>query len=218
MRVLIVGGGKLGYYLAKTLLEQGNIVTLIEKDRRECEYLANDLDIPVHCGDGTMLEVLSGAGAGKCDTFIAVTDRDELNLISCELAKKQFNVPKVVARSNNPKNIDIMKKLGVDYAVSPTKLIAQVIEHEIDGAQVRFISDISSSDVTISEYTIPKNWSRSGIMVKDLNLPDECVLVYGMRNKELMIIRGNTELMAGDDILALTVGGSSKLLKHIFEL
>ncbi|MBQ2774747.1 MAG: TrkA family potassium uptake protein [Clostridia bacterium] len=218
MRVLIVGGGKLGFNLARTLLEEGKEVRIIEIDRARCEELANELDIPIYCGDGTEVEALADAGISLCDTFIATTSRDECNLIACELAKSPFNVKKTVARVNNPKNISIMRKLGVDFTVSSTVLMAGVIEHEIDGAQVRFITDINNSDVVISEYTIPADWDKSGTTVMNLNLPENCLLVYVMREKEMMIPRGNTALYAGDEFIALTVGNASKKLRKIFDI
>mgnify|MGYP002231957935 CR=1 FL=1 len=91
-----------------------------------------------------MVETLARGGAGKCDTLIAVTGKDEDNLIACELAKQQFNVPQTVARVNNPKNMDIMKKLGVDITMSPTRIIAGMIEHEVEGAAVRLVADINT--------------------------------------------------------------------------
>lgn len=218
MRVLIVGAGKLGFNLARTLLEEGKEVRIIEIDRTRCEELANELDIPIYCGDGTEVEALADAGISQCDTVIVTTSRDECNLIACELAKNPFNIKKTVARVNNPKNISIMKKLGVDFTVSSTVLMAGVIEHEIDGAQVRFITDISNSKAVISEYTVPDDWSRSGTDVASLKLPENCLLVYVMREKEMMIPRGNTALYAGDEIIALTVGSASRKIKKIFEI
>ena len=213
-KILIVGGGNLGYFLSQALMEDGYSVSLIEKEKEYCRRVANLLDIPVICGDGT----LARGGAGKCDTLIAVTGKDEDNLIACELAKQQFNVPQTVARVNNPKNMDIMKKLGVDITMSPTRIIAGMIEHEVEGAAVRLVADINNSDASINEYKLPEHWSRSGATVQSLNLPEDCVLIYLMRDSLITIPRGNTALMEGDEIVALTVGNTAKTLKKIFEL
>ena len=218
MRILIVGGGKLGFNLARTLIEEGKEVRIVDSDRTKCEYLASELDIPIYCGDGTEVETLAHAGIGQCETVIATTSRDECNLIVCELAKNPFNVKKTVARVNNPKNITIMKKLGVDFTVSATVLMAGVIEHEIDGAQVRFITDINNSDVVISEYTVPEDWRNSGTTVAALGLPESCLLAYVMHEKEMTIPRGSTQIFAGDEVIALTVGNDSKKLRKIFEI
>ncbi len=218
MKVFIVGGGKVGFYLAKTLLEEGNEVRLVEIRRESCERISSELDIPVYCGDGTTVEVLSAAGIGSCDVFVSVTGSDECNLISCQLAKKQFGVKKTVARVCNPKNAEILKRLGVDIAVSSTQIISNIINYEIDGAQIRFITDINNNDVVISDYRIPENWSKSGTMIKDLAIPDGCVMIYLIRSKNMLIPRGNTVLMENDEIIALTVGSSSKELKKLLEI
>ena len=217
-KILIVGGGNLGYFLSQALMEDGYSVSLIEKEKEYCRRVANLLDIPVICGDGTLGETLARGGAGTCDTLIAETGKDEDNLIACELAKQQFNVPQTVARVNNPKNMDIMKKLGVDITMSPTRIIAGMIEHEVEGAAVRLVADINNSDASINEYKLPEHWSRSGATVQSLNLPEDCVLIYLMRDSLITIPRGNTALMEGDEIVALTVGNTAKTLKKIFEL
>ena len=135
----------------------------------------------------------------------------------CELAKNPFNVKKTVARVNNPKNIYIMKKLGVDFTVSSTSLMARIIEHEIDGAQVRFMTDINNSDIVIGEYRVPANWSKSGTEVMHLDMPKDCLLAYVVRGNTKMIPNGNTKLYSGDEIIAFTVGDSSKKLRRIFD-
>lgn len=217
MRVLIVGGGKLGFNLARTLIEEGKEVVIVEIDRSECELLATELDIPILCGDATEVETLAAAGISHCDAVIATTSRDEYNLIVCELAKNPFNVKKTVARVNNPKNIYMMKKLGVDFTVSSTSLMARIIEHEIDGAQVRFMTDINNSDIVIGEYRVPANWSKSGTEIMHLGIPKDCLLAYVVRGNTKMIPNGNTKLYSGDEVIAFTVGDSSKKLRRIFD-
>ena len=111
-----------------------------------------------------------------------------------------------------------MKRLGVDIVLDTTQVITGLIEHEIDGSNVKFIADISNSNALISEYRIPESWSKSGKKVMELDVPSECVLIYVIRSGTLMIPRGSTVLMAGDEVTALTVGRSAKELKKLFEL
>ncbi len=218
MRVILIGASQLGYFLAKNLLEVGHDVRIIDASRESCERMANAFDIPVFFGDGTQVETLAQAGAGKSDVLIAVTNRDEDNLIACEIGKKQFGIRRTISKSNNHKNIMLMKRLGVDVVLDTTRLITELIEHEIDGSQVKFIADISDSDALIGEYKIPNRWSRSGTRVMDLEIPPECVFIYVMRGGMFMIPRGNTLLMAGDEVVALTVGSATRKLKRIFEI
>jgi len=218
MNVIVVGAGKLGYFLVKSLVENGYKVKVIENDIEKCEKIASALDIQVICSDGTRVETLAAAGCGKCDIFIAVTNRDEDNLIACEIAKKQFKVPRTISKSNNPKNISLMKRLGIDTVIDTTQIITTLLEHEIDGSQVQFVADIGSSEAIISEYKIPLSWKFSGKRVSELAIPNDCVLVYLKRNGIFMIPRGHSILMAGDEIIALTVGKAAKQLRQLFSI
>lgn len=218
MKILIVGAGKLGYYLAKNLLESGHKVLIIEEKKAVCEKTADSLNIQVLRGDGTRIETLSQAKAASFDAFVAVTGRDQNNLIACEIAKKQFGIKKVVSRSKNPKNIQLMKKLGIDIAVNTTQIITDLIEHEIDGEAVKVIRNIRDSSAVICEYNLPDSWSLSGSTVSEIGIPEGCVLLYALRKGELLLLRGNTVLLSGDEVVALAVGNASKALKKLFEI
>lgn len=132
MNIVIAGGGKVGYYLAKTLLSYKHTIMVIEQQKVLCEKIADDLNISVLTGDATDVDVLSTAITDQTSIFVAVTGQDEENLIACQLAKNNFGVKKTIARVNNPKNIKVFEKLGVDTAVSSTSIIAELIEQEID--------------------------------------------------------------------------------------
>ena len=218
MRILIIGAGQHGYYLAKHLKEAGHDIRVIDRNEQNCARLANAVDVRVFFGDGTRVETLALAGAGKCDVMIAVTNHDENNLIACEIGKKQFGIRRTISKINNTKNISLMKRLGVDLVLDSTQIISQLIEREIDNSDVKLIADISNSDAIISEYTIPSSWSHAGKRVMDLKIPENCVLIYIIRSGSLLIPRGNTLLMPGDDVVALAVGAAGKALKKLFEL
>lgn len=218
MNIIIMGAGKLGYHLAKTLLDNGHKVTIIEKDKAKCERTSNSLDMHVFCADASRIEALAAVSAGKCDVFIATTKKDEDNLVACEIAKKQFKVNKTIAKSNHHSNISLMKRLGIDIVLDDVQNITQLIEHEIESSNIQLVADIGNSKAVINEYQIPFEWSLSGKKVMELEIPEECVLVYLKRNGVFMIPRGNTIIMGGDEIIALTVGSASKKLKKLFEL
>lgn len=127
MRIVIVGGGKVGYYLMKSLFEDGNNVSLIEVQRSLCEKIAEEFNDVVIWGDGTSLEVLCDAGIEQADVVVAATGKDEENLTICQIAKINFKVKKTISRINNPKNIQIFEALGVDKTVCSTEVIANLI-------------------------------------------------------------------------------------------
>jgi trk system potassium uptake protein len=129
--VIVVGGGKVGYYLARDLLDRGEEVTLIEKDGSRAEWLASQLGSIVMKGDGDEMAFLTTTGMERADVVIAATGDDEDNLIALQLAKKRFNVPLTVARVNNPANVEIFKMLGVDEAISATDLLLSAMEQKL---------------------------------------------------------------------------------------
>src|SRR3989339_1881163 len=131
MKIIIIGGGKIGYYLAKTLIPFKHDITLIEEQKELCIKVANELNINVLSGDGTNIEILTEAKASEANVFIAVSGKDEVNLIACQLAKRNFGVKRTISRVNNPKNISVFETLGVDFAVSSTSIIADLIEQEV---------------------------------------------------------------------------------------
>jgi trk system potassium uptake protein TrkA len=128
---IVIGGGKVGYYLARDLLERGEEVLLLEKDAARSEWLSSQLGSVVLTGDGDEMSFLSTTGMERADVVLAVTGDDEDNLIALQLAKKRFNVKRTIARVNNPANVRIFKILGVDEAISATELLLSAMEEEI---------------------------------------------------------------------------------------
>ena len=126
MKVIVVGGGKIGFYLTQTLLEHGHEPVLIEKDPDVCLRVANSLDLPVIQGDGTVLETLENAGIRDCDALIGVSGQDESNLVACQLAKRYFGVERTVARVNNPKKPVGHETAGSGYPRSAVPIVSPV--------------------------------------------------------------------------------------------
>ncbi|MEA5012640.1 MAG: TrkA family potassium uptake protein [Angelakisella sp.] len=203
MKVLIVGAGKVGYYLSKTLMEHGHTPVLIETDRDLCRHAADELGIKVICGDGSTIDALESAGAGSDMGFVSVTGSDETNLVACQLAKKVFGIGRTVARVNNPKNLPVMRRLGVDIPISSTDNIARLIEREVDSAAIRQVMSLNRGQATISEIHLPKNYEYDGMRLSEIRLPEECVVISITRSGELIIPRGKTCLYSGDLILVL---------------
>ncbi len=203
MKIVIVGGGKVGYYLAKTLIEHRYNPIIIEKGKETAKFLANDLDIPIVCGDGTSIDILEQAGTLNADALISVTGYDEDNLISCQLAKKLYNVQKTIARVNNPKNGDVMRQLGIDITISSTDNIARLLEREVDTANIRQLVSINHGEASISEFKLPKFYKLHGKKLSELKLPKMCVIVSINRSGVTIIPRGDTQLFSGDMVMIM---------------
>ncbi len=220
MYIIIVGGGKVGYYLAKTLAQLKYRITVFETNRDLCMNIVNatsDLGVNVINGDGTNMNFLKDADIESADALIAVTGRDQDNLIVCQIAKKEFNTKKTIARVNNPKNIKIFEKLGVDSAVSSTATIVDIIEREV------FISDLKSvmtiGNLIVNEIKLKPGFHSINKQVKDLELPKDCILISIIRDSNVMIPNGSSVLMPGDEIIAVSKKGDEvKLEKALGKL
>lgn len=218
MKVTIIGGGKVGYYLIKTLLEHGHEPTIIEMDKRTCSCIADELDIPVICGDGTSLEVLEEANVADTDAILAVSGQDENNLVACQLGKKIFNVSKTVARVNNPKNAEVMVKLGIDNVISSTDRIAELLEREVDTSKIKQVVTLHHGIGAINEINLPQNYKYNGLKLVDLDLPDTINIISIERDKKLIIPRGFTELHSLDTLLVISTDIAKGKLKSIFKI
>lgn len=201
MKVIVVGGGKVGFYLASTLKEHGHTPVVIEKRRDRCQFIADQLDLPIICGDGSSIDALEDAGARDAEAVMGVTGRDEDNLIICQLAKLHFHAKRTVARVNNPKNTAAMKQLGVDIPVSSTDALARILEREIETAAIRQLLRFNRGESSLVEYQLPDNYAQSGITLKDIPLPEESIVVTITRDGNMIIPRGNATLLSGDRIM-----------------
>ena len=203
MNIIVIGGGKVGFYLCKTLIEHGHQPLIIEKKKQTCEYLSNQLDISAINADGSTIEALTSANASKADSVIAVTGQDQDNLISCQLAKKIFHVPKTVARVNNPKNAEVMKKLGVDIPISSTDNIARLLEREVDTARIKSLLSLNRGEASLCELMIPDDYVLSGKRLFELDIPEDAVIAAIFRQDKLIIPRGNAQIISGDKVLVI---------------
>lgn len=204
MKSIIVGGGKIGYNLFKTLKERGHQVTLIERDKDKCLRVSEDINTEVIWGDGTNLEVLKDAGIEEADIIAAVTGTDEENLVICQIAKMTFNTKKTIARVNNPKNTTIFKTLGIDNTVCSTAVIANLIEYELDHEDYRIVNTFERGSMVLAEIVINKSSLWCGKVIKDLTLPEECVFVSVLRGEKVIYPKGDTLLLCDDKVLIVT--------------
>ena len=154
MYVLVAGGGKIGYYLARSLLNDGHEVLIIERDRRRADSIAEDLGSVVLRGDACEASTLAEAGAARADVVVAATGDDEDNLVICQLAQRKFNAGRTVARINNPKNRRIFNLLGLDVAVSATELILTQIQQQLPGHSLVHLIKLRAQDLELIEATL----------------------------------------------------------------
>ncbi|MCI9272545.1 MAG: TrkA family potassium uptake protein [Clostridiales bacterium] len=217
MKIVIVGGGKLGYHLARNMLDRDYTVILIERDKLRCLHIANELDAEVINGDGTEIEVLARAGAGRADYFIAVTGNDQDNLVASQLAKKKFLVNKVIARANNPRNLEALRRLGADNAVSSTEIITRMIEQQVESVGMHLLASLNKGKASICTFIIPERSSLNNMALKDVPMPKSSLIISLVRGERLIIPQGNTIMFSGDEIVAVCDGNSQKELVKLFK-
>ena len=214
MYIIIVGGGSVGYYLCKALLGEGHEVLMMEKDAAKCERFEDELGSVCLRGDGCEVATLAEAGASRADVFIAATNEDEDNLVACQVAKHKFEVPRTIARVNNPKNQSIFKKLGIDCVISVTNLILEHIEEEIPTHPLIHLLTVEEERTEIVEIRIPEGSTAVGKPVKELSLPPDSILGLVIRNgQKPQVPTGDTVLQANDRIIALTSTDNEEALR-----
>jgi len=212
MYIVIVGAGKVGYFLAKHLSADKHTVALVEKDKALCSQLIEELEVLIINGDGCDPRYLEEAGANRADVVAAVTGDDEDNLIICQLAKERFSVRRTVARVNDPKNERLFTELGVDVPIDATAILAKIIEEEVSFSDFVSLLSFKRGKLSLVRVDLPKDSPVINKQVKDIVLPKDSVLVSIIRGQEVIVPKGDTVLKVGDDIVALTLIENEKKL------
>jgi len=203
--VLIVGGGKVGTYLAKILIADGYAVTILEGAPDDYLKLEQELHAGILIkGDPTDPQALIAAGIKKVNVVAAVTRFDEMNLVIASLAKFEFRVKRTVARVNIPKNAWLFtREMGVDVMVNQADLMAHLIAREMTVGDMMTMLKLRTGEYSLVEHIVTSGSAASGKAIKDLHLPQECVLSAIIRDNKLVIPRGNIVLHPGDEVLTV---------------
>lgn len=202
MRAIVIGGGKVGGYLGRELRKEGHTVTVVELNTTKAQRLADASSALVIIGDGTDVEALNKADAARADWVVAVTGKDEDNLVACQLAKT-LGAKQVIARLNDPTNAPTFAALGVPV-VAVTDMIVQVISREVqlEVERLERVTLLARGELSLVEVDIPDDAPVRP--VSEAALPPKTVLVALLREDEVLIPHGGTELRPGDRVLAVT--------------
>jgi trk system potassium uptake protein TrkA len=201
--VLVIGGGKVGYYLTKELIENGHEVVLMEKDHARAEQIADEIGSIVIANDGCEGKYLGEAGCARADIVAAVTGDDEDNLVICQMAKHHFSVPRTIARVNNPKNEALFRHLGVDEIVSPTRMILGSIEQDIPVHELLHLATLGEGELELIEAHLQPGSPAIGRAIRDLEIPDGCSLFAVIRNGVAAPLTPEMTLADGDKVIAI---------------
>lgn len=204
MKVLIVGGGKAVYFLCRTFLAKGHEVTVINRSRDECVEMSRRLKVTVIHGDGSDPSILEEAGARGADVALALTPKDQDNLVVCQLAAREYGVPQTVALVSDPDNEDIFRKLGVG-TFSTTRTLASLIEQRTALDEITNLIPAAEGRVNLTEMALRPNWPVVGKALRDLALPADSLIAVVLRGDQVLVPRGDTTLQAHDRIVLVTL-------------
>ncbi len=216
MYVVVIGGGNVGYYLTRELLQAGHEVVMIERDPNRARQISDELGSMVIPADGCEGKYQEEAGMRRADVIAAVTGDDEDNLVACQVAKMHFNVPRAIARINNPKNEELFRKLAIDDTVSATKMILGVIEHEIPVHELLHLTELEGGDVQIVEAYLDENSPVLGQTVREVQLPADTSVAVIIRSGRAIVVKPDTRLTEGDRILVVTSAEREDDLRTLF--
>jgi trk system potassium uptake protein TrkA len=201
--VIVVGGGKVGYFLARELIGSGHEVAIMERDRARAAQVTEEIGSIVIAHDGCEGKYLGQAGANRADIVAAVTGDDEDNLVICQMAKHHFDVPRTIARVNNPKNESLFKHLGVDEIVSPTRMILGSIEADIPVHELLHLAVLGGGELELIEAQLRDESPATGKQAGALDLPDGCSIFAIIRDERALSVRSDTELREGDKVIGI---------------
>ena len=215
MYLLIAGGGKVGTNLTRSLLREGHEVTLIEQRPYRFEKLEAEFEHQVIRGDATEIFVLERAGIKRPpDLLVAATGDDEDNIIIGQIAREKYGVGNVIARINDPRNQPYFDLLGISPTVSATGAIMGLIEHEVPEHGLIHLLELRKENLEIVELTIDEHAKSKGRRVSALKLPEGARIISVVRNGSAEIPDEETQLEAGDQVLAILEPGKEDELRR----
>jgi trk system potassium uptake protein TrkA len=217
MNIIVVGGGNTGSYLTKLLLDTGQQVVIIEERPSVLEKLK--LELPLESiieGDGSSPTVLEKARVSHANVLAAVTGSDETNLVITSLARFEFNVPRVIARVNNPKNSWLFNsEMGVDVSLNQAEILAQLVAEEMSLGDMMTLLKLRRGDYSVVEEKIPPGAKGIGMALKQIDFQEQCVIAAIMRDGKMTLPRGDSIFQEGDEVVAITSPEGARKLAEL---
>ncbi|MDA3845327.1 MAG: Trk system potassium transporter TrkA [Vallitaleaceae bacterium] len=218
-KVMILGGGKIGFYLANKLTQKGMSVKIIESNMDRCKVLSETLHdnaLVIH-GNGTDINLLEEENLADMDAFIGATGFDEQNLFM-SLRAKQLNVHKVVAKISRQSYVPIIEKLGIDLAINPVNISASEILKHIRGGQVVSVSLLLDGQAEVTEIIAAENLKVLNTPLKDINIPEGVIIGAIVHNNKVIIPQGDSIIKAGDLMVIFSLLSKVQSLETFFRL
>lgn len=205
MNVILIGGGKTTYFLARQFIGQGHRVTIINRNPAEAKQLSEQVSALVLLGDGSDSTLLEEAGARRAEVVVALTPHDQDNLVACQLARQLFGVPRTVALVNDPENEALFVELGVSVAFSATQVIANLIEQKLGFEEITNLTLAAEGRVSITEVILRPGVPAVDHTVQELDLPENSLIACIVREGQVIVPRGNSLLYVADRLILVTL-------------
>lgn len=215
MYIIVAGGGKVGFYLTQNLLAEEHEVLLIERNPRRVTEINDVLGMVAIAGDAAETATLVAAGAPRADVVVAVTGEDEDNLVICQVARAKFHVARTIARVNNPKNENLFRMLGVDVTVSQTDYILNLIEQAIPQRSFVHLLNLWREDLAIVDAKVSETSAVAHRALAEIELPENTAITAIARGSSLIVPTPATELLPGDDIIAIAHQAQEDALRRL---
>lgn len=214
--VAVIGGGNVGYMLAKSLEDMKIKTKIIEKDYDRCEFLAQELHKTlVINGDGTNLKILDEEEIGSSDVVISVTNNDEKNLL-CSLLVKQLGGKRVISRVSKVLNVPLFEKVGIDIAVSPKTSAINEVRNDLDENDVDILATVEQGQAEVLEILVKDEFNGKKIM--DLRFPAPAIIGVVQRRNQVIIPKGDTQLREHDILIIFTKADTAQQIKSYFKV
>jgi trk system potassium uptake protein TrkA len=205
MNVILIGGGKTTYFLARQFIGKGYRVTIINRDPAEAKRLSEQVQALVLLGDGSDSTLLEEAGARRAEVVVALTPHDQDNLVACQLARQMYGVPRTVALVNDPENEAVFVELGVSVAFSATHIMANLIEQKMGFEGITALIPAAEGLVSMTEVVLRPGAPAIDHTLQELDLPENSLVACIVRDGQVMVPRGNSLLVAADRLILVTL-------------
>lgn len=205
MKAIIVGGDTIAYFLARTFVDKGYRVTIIDRDPEECRILSRSLKATVVLGEGSLPKILEEAGAAAAHVLIAVTPHDQDNLMACQVAARRFGVPKTLSLVNDPENVEIFRRLGVSAAISTTDVMTMLVEQHADFEEIKNLLPVAEGRINITEIALSNDSPIVGQALHEIDLPEGALVAGILRGAEVLVPRGSSSFQRGDRLIVISL-------------
>ncbi len=203
MKIVIIGGYRIAYHLARSMISKGYHVYIVNKDPQVCQELAKKLSAVIINGDGSRKNILDQIEFSQDDIVVILTNTDRDSLIISQMIKKYYGIERIVTLVNDPENIEIFNRLGVRVAVSPTSLLSQTIQGLLLVEEMEEFFPVEEGKLVFLKLEIPDSSPSIGKKLKEINLPNECIIGGILRQNNVVIPRGETELLPKDRVFII---------------